>query len=239
MPPPELPADAPVALLAEPVEVASCSAPGRTSRGRRSRRPSRSAPASSIFTNHWSDRYGSIGVLLRSLCASGMSRSSRPSKKPSSSRSSITRFAGLVAVEAGVVAGVLVEGAVGVEEVDHRQLVAQAAGVVVGVVGRRHLHRRRCRAPGRPEAVGDDRDLAAGQRDRHRLADQVLCSARRRDARPRPCRRASSRAGWWRSGGTRLVDPVTGYLIVQKPPLTVFVIDLVVGHRRFAAACPS
>ena len=37
---------------------------------------------SAIFTNHWSDRYGSMGVLERSLCATSMSRSSTATKKP-------------------------------------------------------------------------------------------------------------------------------------------------------------
>ncbi len=49
-------------------------------------------------------------------------------------------LARLEAVHAGVLAAVLIDGAVGVEDVDHRQLVAQTASVVVGVVGGRHLH---------------------------------------------------------------------------------------------------
>ena len=106
--PPQLPADAPVALLAEPVEVASWrSAPGRTSPGPSvtasiaiCARPGLPSSRSPIFTNHWSDRYGSIGVLLRSLYFSGITRSSLPSKRPSASMSVDHGLAGLVAVQA-------------------------------------------------------------------------------------------------------------------------------------------
>jgi hypothetical protein len=71
-PPPELPADAPVALLAQPVEVALGVALGvdpHAARGHRVHRllgQARRAVDVPIRTNHWSDRYGSIGVLLRS-----------------------------------------------------------------------------------------------------------------------------------------------------------------------------
>ena len=92
MSPPELAADAPVALLAQPVEIALGVALGvDLDPARRSRRPSpagrsrRCRPASSpMRTNHWSERYGSIGVLLRSEWLSRTryesTRSSRPER---------------------------------------------------------------------------------------------------------------------------------------------------------------
>ena len=73
MAPPELPADAPVALLAQPVEVALGVALGMDldpARGHGVHRllgeAGRAVGLVPIRTNHWSDRYGSIGVLLRS-----------------------------------------------------------------------------------------------------------------------------------------------------------------------------
>ena len=49
-------------------------------------------PIRDIFTNHWSARYGSIGVFERSEWASSISRSSIFSTRPSFSRSSTTRL---------------------------------------------------------------------------------------------------------------------------------------------------
>ena len=158
VPPPELPADAPVALLAEPVEVASWrSARGRTSPGRSvtasiviCARPGLPSSRSPIFTNHWSDRYGSIGVLLRSLYFSGITRSSLPSKRPSSSIFFGHGFAGLVAVQPRELAAVLVDRAVRVQDVDDPDL-AGAAASRRSRSGRAPASpsRSRCRVPGR------------------------------------------------------------------------------------------
>ena len=77
-------------------------------------------------------------------------------------------------MEAGVGAGVLVVGAVGVEQVDHRQLVPQTGLVVVRVVGGGDLD-----AAGAELRVDQDGSamigiVPSGQRQRHLLADQVL-----------------------------------------------------------------
>ena len=113
------------------------------------------------------------------------------------------------------------------------------AGVVVRVVGRRHLHAAGAERRVGEQAVGDDRDLAVHERDRHRLADEVLVALVGRDARTRRCRRASSRAAWSRSemnvAGLR---PSTGYLNVQKPPLRVLGVGLVVGHGGLQVRVP-
>ena len=125
-------------------------------------------------TNHWSDRYGSIGVLLRSEWLSRTRYESTRSSRPSAFRSSTTRLRTTQPVEAGVLAGVLVVGAVRVEQVDHRQIVAQAGLVIVGVVAGRDLDDAGAEGRVDQQAVGDDRDLPAGQRQVDVLADQVL-----------------------------------------------------------------
>ena len=79
---------------------------------------------SSIRTNHWSDRYGSTGVFERSLCASGIIALFDVHQVPEVLHLFDDQLAGLVAVHPRVFAGVLVERAVGIEDVDHRQLVA-------------------------------------------------------------------------------------------------------------------
>ena len=78
------------------------------------------------------------------------------------------------AVEATVgFGGVAVDGGVEFQHADHRQLVALAHGVVVLVVCRRDLdHAGAERAV--HVVVGDDRDLAADQRQGDGLADQGL-----------------------------------------------------------------
>jgi hypothetical protein len=83
------------------------------------------------------------------------------------------QVAGLVTVHASELAGVLVECAVGVQNVDHRQLVPLTAGVVVRVVGRCHLHRTGPHLDLREDRVGDDGNLAAVERDANLLPHQV------------------------------------------------------------------
>ena len=125
------------------------------------------------------------------------------------------------AIDAGVLAGIFVVGAVGVEQVDHRQRIAQAGLVVVGIVAGRDLDDAGAERRVDQERIGDDRDLAVRQGQVDVLADQVLVARRRRDERPRPCRPAWSRAGSWRCGGLRrLGEPAMGYLIVQRWPAT-------------------
>ena len=152
-----------------------------------------------------------------------MTRSSLPSNRPSASMSVDDGFAGLVAVQALVLAAVLVDRAVGVQDVDDADLgMPLLAGVVVRIVGRRHLHAAGAERRVGEQAVGDDRDVAVHQRDRHRACRSGACSARRTDARTRRCRRASFRAGWCekRMNSVRShARLVTGYLNVQKPPL--------------------
>ena len=71
-----------------------------------------------------------------------------------------------------------------IEHADLRQVVALADLEIVEVMRRRDLHR--ARAFFRIGIfVGDDRDLAADQRQDDMLADQMSCSAHRPDARRR------------------------------------------------------
>ena len=176
----------------------------------------------------------------------GRSRGPRPRPtRPCSSRSATTLLRGFVDRQALVRPGVLVERAVGIEDVDHRQLLPQADLVVVRIVGRRDLDAAAAQL-GLGPLVGDQRNLAVQQRQHHlaavgghvaqldQLRQHACCGARPsvvqlvlerraspcpaprpaglvqfrfglvqrggrdRDARPRPCRRASSRAAWWR-----------------------------------------
>ena len=72
---------------------------------------------------------------------SGMTRSSFPSNRPSARhRSSTTASRAFVAIEALVLGGDVVDRAVGVQDVDDADLgMPLIAGVVVRIVGRRHL----------------------------------------------------------------------------------------------------
>ena len=81
-------------------------------------------------------------------------------------------LAGLVAFEALEGAAVLVDVAVGGEDVDFLQPMALAGLVVVGVVGGRDLHHARSELAV-DEVVGDDRDAAVDQRQDDVAADEV------------------------------------------------------------------
>ena len=74
--------------------------------------------------------------------------------------------AGLHHHEAGVGARLGVERALGLQDVDHRQLLPQADVVVVGIVGRRDLHAAGAHLGLRP-LVGDERNRSAEQRKPH------------------------------------------------------------------------
>ncbi len=110
-----------------------------------------------------------MGVFERSLWASSISRSSIFATRPSASRSATTALPGLVHRQPLVRPGVLVERAVGVEDVDHRQLLPQADFVVVRIVGRRDLHAAGAQLRLGPD-VGDQRNLAVQQRQLHLAA---------------------------------------------------------------------
>ena len=111
--------------------------------------------------------------------------------------------AGLVAIKAGVCSAVVVDPAIKREDVDHFQVVALAAGVVVRVVPRRDLHAACAELPLDQQTVGDDRDGAVLERQENPVANQVLDSGRRPDGPRSPCRPASSPDAWWRWRGRR------------------------------------
>ena len=74
--------------------------------------------------------------------------------------------AGLHHREAGVGARLCVERAVGLQDVDHRQLLPQADVVVVGIVGRRDLHAARAHLGLRP-FISHEGNRPAEQREPH------------------------------------------------------------------------
>ncbi len=100
-------------------------------------------------------------------------------------------LAGLLDRQPLVVAGVVVERAIGVQDVDHRQLLPLADFVVVGIVGRRDLDAAAAQL-GLGPFVGHQRNLAIQQRQHHLAAgqghvaqlDQAAASMRACDARP-------------------------------------------------------
>ena len=82
-----------------------------------------------------------------------------------------TRFQ---SVHAGELPGHFVQGPVGIENVDFRQLVPFAAKVVVGVVGGRHLYAARAEFPVNQQSVADNGYGALDQRQNNVLADQMF-----------------------------------------------------------------
>ena len=130
-----------------------------------------------------------------SLC--GLTDSSRPS----ASRSFDDLLARVEAVHAAILLGrVVVDLRVEREDLDLRQLVALADGVVVEIVRGRDLHDARAEFAV-DVIVGDDRNFAVAQRQHDRLADQMLDSARLPDAPSRRRRRA-----WFRGASSRRSD---------------------------------
>ena len=129
MSPPQLPAHRPVAFLAEPVEIAlRRSAPARSSRGRRSRRPSPTARArpSSRTT-------GRPGTARSASCCgrewAARSRGLRSSaSRPAASMSATTASRAFVHRQAAILCRhAVVERAVGVQDVDRRRSPDAAA----------------------------------------------------------------------------------------------------------------
>ena len=173
--PPELAADAPVLDVLHPVAVGVD--PVRRARTARRRLSTSSRPRlrqrrPSSRTTGRSGTARSPGRCGRraapAACAAWSSTS-----RPCASRSASTRLARVVAVQAAVLLRrVVVDRRVRREDVDQRQAVALADLVVVEVVRGRDLDHAGAELAV-DVGVGDDRDLAIGQRQLHRLADQV------------------------------------------------------------------
>jgi hypothetical protein len=111
----------------------------------------------------------------------------------------------------------------------HRQLVALADGVVVEVVRRGDLHA--AGAEGLVDVfVGDDRDLAADQRQREHLADQRRVAFVGRIDRHGDVAQHGFRTG----GGDRQVAAAVGQRVLDVPHRAVFFlrVDFEVGHGR-------
>ncbi len=106
------------------------------------------------------------------------------------------RLARDVAIEPAILRRrVVAHRRVEVEDRDRREVVAPADLPVVEIVRRRHLDA--ARAEGLVDVVvGDHRDRATAQRQRHLARRPARCSARRRDS-PRWRRRPASSPGAW------------------------------------------
>ena len=237
MPPPELAADAPVALFTQPVEVALGIA----------RRMDVDAARSHGVHRLLGETGRSVGLvrhsheplvrqvrLDRRLAAIRMVEANEigldPLEKPAGLQVCHDPLAHDQPVEPGVLAGILVIRAVRVEEVDHRQTIAHAGLVIVGVVAGRDLHHAGAKSWVDQEAVGNDRDLPTGQRQVDELADQM------------PVPRIVGMHGHGRVAEHRL-RPGRGDVqhfsrrracnrIFDRPEVTlgIFVVNLVVGH---------
>ena len=85
-------------------------------------------------------------------------------------------LASLKPIQPSVLAAVLVDRAVGVQDTDrlaHLVLVASPAGVVVRVVSRSHFDGSRAQRFVSQQSVGYDRNDAAVRRNHHMLADEI------------------------------------------------------------------
>ena len=176
----------------------SATAPARTGCGRP--RPPRSPPRPGSWRRHTTGRTGTArsGVSVRWLCGTTWRIGSIFSISPQASRSSTHPLAGDEAIETAVGLGhLVVEPAVLVEDRDHLQIVAPADLEIVEVVGRRDLDRARALLRV-GVGVGDDRQAPADQRQQRMAADQIGVARIVGMDRDRRCRRAWSRAGWWR-----------------------------------------
>ena len=147
-------------------------------------------------------------------------------------------LAGLVAVEPRVGAALGRDGRVGVHDVDLGAVVPLADVEVVGVVGRRHLHR--AGAEGRiDEVVGDDRDLAPHERQHDGRAHERRVALVVRVHGHAGVAEHRLRTG---GGNDHVVDAADRLLerVAQVPQVTVdvLVLDLDVGQRRRAARAP-
>ena len=127
-----------------------------------------------MATNHWSVSIGSIATPVRSprgtlsLCLSVFSR------MPERFEVGDDRFTRVEAVHAAVFFGrVVVDLGVERQDRNHRQLVPLADRVVVEVVRRSDLDAAGAELEVNV-GVGDDRDLAVGERQLDALADHLL-----------------------------------------------------------------
>ncbi len=66
-----------------------------------------------------------------------------------------------------------IDRSIRVQDVDHRQLVPEAAGVVIGIMRRRHLHCAGAQRRVNQFSVGDDRNIPSQERNRDQLADEM------------------------------------------------------------------
>ena len=181
--PPELAADAPVALLGEPVDVALGVAVG----------VDLEAPGGDGVDGLLGEAGGAVGVVAHAdeplvgevgldggLGAVGVLEGDEVAVRAFEEALLFEVLRGRACGRRcgrgrrSLRAGVLVVGAVGVQEVDHGQVVAEAGLVVVGVVGGGDLDAAGAEGGVDEFAVGDDGDLAVGEREVDLLADQVL-----------------------------------------------------------------
>ena len=195
--PPQLAADAPVAQVVDPLEVARRQRrPARSRSDRRAprRRPpwpaSRRAPTTAATAAARSSCRSASSARPRAGTDASRRRCGRPRAARRRSRTAPRAGRGRANGPGAVMTAALVH------DRRHRQVVAAADLEVVRVVRRRHLHR--AGAEGRVDVlVGDDRDArgwSAAARPRCRSG---AGSARRRGARRPRCRRASSRRASW------------------------------------------
>ncbi len=147
-------------------------------------------------------------------------------------------LAGLVAVHAGELAVAVHDDGVLVEDVDLLEAVGLAHGVVVGVMGRRHLDEARAEA-GVDMPIGEDRDLAVHDRQHDLGAHELgLLGVGRRDGHAGV---AEHGLGTGRGDGD-VLDAVDGLdeRVAQEPQvaLLVLVLGLVVGDGRRTVGAP-
>ena len=132
--------------------------------------------------------------------------------------------------------GVFVEAAVVVHDVDHRELVAEARSVVVRVMSRSHLHGTRTEFHIDEDGVCNHRNFAVHERNLEHLADELLVAfvvgvhgeCRIAHDRFRTSRRNRDKA---RTIGER---------ILERPEVTLhsFVINFIVCHSRLELGVP-
>ena len=163
VPPPELAADRPVALFREPVEIAAGKARGRDA----------DAAVADRVHGHLREPFHAHEPLVGQVGLDGRLRAVGVGQLDfavldffeQAQRVEVSHhaLAGRHDFQALVRPGVGVERAVGVEDVDHRQVLPAGHVVVVGIVGRRDLDRTAAQFGFGPD-VGHQRNLAVQQR---------------------------------------------------------------------------
>jgi hypothetical protein len=194
------------------------------------------APGLFMATNHWSVSMGSTICPVRaqrgtiSLCF--LASTSRPC----ASRSATIFLRASKRSRPGRPRARFVDLRVEREHADHRQAVALAHRVVVGVVGRRDLDHAGAEFAV-DVGVGDHRDRPVAQRQLHALADEVTCSVRPRGAPSPRCRPAWSRGAWWPPPARRCRRK----RVADVPQEAVFLLafDLEVGHGGLQHRVPA